>query len=116
MKSAKIYKIVRAEDWEKAKEAGVFRGALVDLEDCFIHFSSADQVRTTAERYFRGQEGLFLIAADAAALGDALKWEPSRGGALFPHLYGTLPMSAIVWTKPLPLEPDGTHRFPDEIP
>ena len=116
MKNAKIYKIVSTIDWQNAKESAVFGGAGIDLQDGFIHFSAADQVRSTAERYFRGQEGLFLIAADAAALGDALKWEPSRGGALFPHLYGTLPMSAIVWTKPLPLEPDGTHRFPDEIP
>lgn len=116
MKSGKIFKIVPGADWEKARKSGLFSGSADDLRDGFIHFSSASQLRETADRYFRGQEGLFLVAADAAALGDALKWEPSRGGALFPHLYGTLPMSAIVWTKPLPLESDGRHRFPDEIP
>lgn len=116
MKNVKIYKIVLAEEWQEAQKSGVFAGSAIDAHDKFIHFSDEMQVKATAERYFRGQDDLLLVAADAACLGEALKWEPSRGGALFPHLYGTLPMSAIVWTKALPLEPDGSHRFPDEIP
>ena len=116
MATAKIYKIVAADDWRKAQKSGVFSGSGVDLRDGFLHFSAAGQVRGTAERYFGGQDGLVLVAADAAALGEALKWEVSRGGERFPHLYGTLSMSAILWTKPLLLGPDGRHRFPDEIP
>ena len=112
----KIYKIVPAQDWIKAEKAGLFKGSADDVRDGFVHFSAAHQVRGTAERYFRGQEGLLLVAADAAPLGEALRWEVSRGGKKFPHLYGTLPMSAIVWTKPIPIGPDGRHRFPDEIP
>ena len=73
-------------------------------------------MRATAERYFRGQEGLVLVAADAGVLGEALQWEVSRGGEKFPHLFGALPMSAIVWMKPMKLGPDGRHLFPDEIP
>ena len=116
MKNTKIYKIMLAEEWRETEKSRLFAGSEIDRRDGFIHFSDASQAKATAERYFRGQDGLVLVAADAAQLGEALKWEPSRGGALFPHLYGTLPMSAIVWTKPLPLEPDGSHRFPDEIP
>jgi uncharacterized protein (DUF952 family) len=112
----KIYKIVTAQDWMKAEKFGLFKGSDHDLRDGFIHFSSGPQLRATAERYFRGQERLILVAADAAMLGEALKWEVSRGGENFPHLYGPLPMSAIVWTKPIPLGPDGRHCFPDEIP
>jgi uncharacterized protein (DUF952 family) len=112
----KIYKIVRTPDWIDAEKAGVFKGSADDARDGFVHFSAAHQLRATSERYFRGQADLVLVAADAAALGEALKWEASRGGDLFPHLYGLLPMSAIAWTKPLPLGPDGRHRFPDEIP
>jgi uncharacterized protein (DUF952 family) len=112
----KIYKIVTAQDWMKAENAGLFKGSPADMRDGFIHFSDSHQVRATAEHYFGGQDGLVLVAADAARLGEALKWEPSRGGEDFPHLYGDLPMGAIVWTKSLPLGPDGRHRFPDEIP
>lgn len=112
----KIYKIVPAREWIEAENAGLFKGSGSDVRDGFVHFSSAHQVRATAERYFRGQDGLLLVAADAAALGGALKWEAGRGGENFPHLYGALPMSAVVWTKPLLREPDGRHRFPDEIP
>lgn len=114
--TTKIYKIVRAQEWMKAEKAGLFKGSAEDARDGYLHFSQAHQLRGTAERYFGGQEGLLLVAADAAALGEALKWEVSRGGEKFPHLYGSLPMSAIAWTKPIPLGPDGRHRFPDEIP
>jgi uncharacterized protein (DUF952 family) len=112
----KIYKIMKAPDWIKAEKAGVFKGSADDARDGFVHFSTAQQIRETAERHFRGQADLVLVAADAARLGEALKWETSRGGERFPHLYGALMMSAVIWTRPLPLEPDGRHRFPDEIP
>ena len=116
MKSATIYKILPATEWEKVKKSAAFLGSDVDIRDGFIHFSDAGQVEATAERYFRGQDGLLLVAADAVALGEALKWEVSRSGEKFPHLYATLPMSAVIWTKTLLREPDGRHRFPDEIP
>ena len=112
----KIYKIVIVDEWRKAEEAGFFDGSAIDVRDGFIHFSAAHQVRGTAERYFRGQKGLLLVAVDTAALGGALKWEKSRGGEDFPHLYGALPMSAIVSTTPMTLGSDEQHLFPDEIP
>jgi uncharacterized protein (DUF952 family) len=114
--TVEIYKIVAAAEWINAEKAGVFKGSAIDARDGFIHFSALHQVRGTVERHFRGQADLILAAADATALGKALKWEVSRGGDRFPHLYGVLPMSAVKWTKPLPLGADGHHRFPDEIP
>ncbi|TCT06832.1 DUF952 domain-containing protein [Aquabacter spiritensis] len=107
-----IYKIAPAALWQDAVRAGRFVGAPVDLEDGFIHFSTAAQMHETAQRHFAGQADLLLIAVDAPALGDALKWEPSRGGALFPHLYGPLPLDAVRTVMPLPLGPDGGHVFP----
>lgn len=112
-RSTIIYKIVHRSAWSDARKAGVFDGAAVDLADGFIHFSTADQVRETAAKHFAGEADLLLVAVETASLGDALKWEPSRGGALFPHLYGTLPMSAVLSERPLPLDADGTHQFPD---
>ncbi|MCP8896275.1 DUF952 domain-containing protein [Shinella daejeonensis] len=108
-----VYKIVPASLWRQAQQAGFFAGAPVDLADGFIHFSTAMQVSETAARHFAGQEDLRLIAVDAGALGDGLRFEPSRGGDLFPHLYATLPLSAVLWEKPLPLGKDGLHRFPE---
>jgi uncharacterized protein (DUF952 family) len=84
----------------------------VDLADGYIHFSTAAQARETAAKHFAGQADLVLVAVDAGALGTALRWEPSRGGQLFPHLYAELPMAAVRWVKPLPLGPDGVHVFP----
>jgi uncharacterized protein (DUF952 family) len=107
-----IYKICDAAAWQAAERTGEFAGAPVDLADGYIHFSTADQVAETAAKHFAGQGDLVLVAVAADALGPALKWEPSRGGALFPHLYDTLPRSAVRWTKPLPLGPDGHHVFP----
>ena len=92
------------------------RGAPVDAGDGFIHFSSAAQVRATAAEYFAGLENLLLIAVDADALGEALRWEVSRGGDLFPHLYGALPLSAVLWARPLPLGSDRRHVFPELAP
>jgi uncharacterized protein (DUF952 family) len=111
-----IYKICDAALWREAERAGVFGGAPVDLADGYIHFSTAGQVAETAARHFAGQTDLLLVAIDTEVLGPALRYEPSRGGALFPHLYGTLPLSAVRWVQPLPLGPDGRHVFPELAP
>jgi len=110
-----VYKICDAGLWRDAERAGVFDGAPVDLTYGYIHFSTAQQVAETAARHFAGMADLVLVAADAETLGAALRYEPSRGGAMFPHLYGTLPLSAVRWVKPLPLGPDG-HVFPELAP
>ena len=107
-----IYKITPQALWREAEASGRFTGAPIDVADGFIHFSTAAQVRETAAKHFSGQTDLLLAAIDDASLGDALKYEVSRGGALFPHLYGVLEMSAVLWVKPLPLGPDGAHQFP----
>ena len=111
-----IYKICESTLWQRAKRAGAFRGAPIDVRDGFIHFSTAAQVRETAAKHFAGTEDLMLIAVDADALGDALKWEVSRGGDLFPHLYGELSLAAVRWVKPLPLGIDQRHVFPELTP
>lgn len=111
--SALVYKILRAGEWAQAQAAGVFTGSAVDLSDGFIHFSTAAQAVETARKHFAGERDLTLAAVETAELGAALKWEVSRGGALFPHLYASLPLAAIVWTKPLPLGADGAHVFPE---
>ncbi len=90
----------------------MFRGSPVDLSDGFIHFSTAAQAVETAAKHFAGQRDLILASVDAATLGDRLKWEPSRGGALFPHLYGELELAAVTRIDPLPLGADGRHEFP----
>ncbi len=108
-----IYKICSAELWREAERAGLFAGAPLDLADGFIHFSTAAQVGETAARHFSGAAGQVLVAVDAGALGNGLKWEPSRGGDLFPHLYGSLPLAAVQWVKPLPLGAGGRHVFPE---
>ena len=108
-----IYKICDSAQWREAERTGVFTGAPVDHADGYIHFSCADQAAETAARHFAGKNDLLLVAVDAAALGSALRYEPSRGGALFPHLYGSLPLSAVRWVKPLPLGADGRHVFPE---
>lgn len=111
-----VYKILPKSDWRAAEAAGVYRGAPVDLADGFIHFSTTSQVRETAAKHFTGLADLVLIGFSAEALGPALKWEPSRGGALFPHLYATLDPALAIETADLPLGPDGRHRFPETIP
>ncbi len=110
-----IYKILPREAWEQAVRDGVYHGAPIDVRDGYIHFSSASQVVETAVKHFSGQKDLMLVAVDVASLSDALKWEPSRGGALFPHLYGPLPIDAVLSARALPLRADGTHLFPDEV-
>jgi uncharacterized protein (DUF952 family) len=111
-----VYKICERALWREAERDGVFRGASIDLRDGFIHFSTAAQVGETAARHFAGAADLVLVAVDAAALGDALTWEVSRGGDLFPHLYAALPLAAVRWAKPLPLGADGRHAFPELAP
>lgn len=107
----RIYKLLDALSWEAARAAGVFAGSAVDARDGFIHFSDADQAQETARLHFHGQSGLVLLTVDADQLGAALKWEPSRGGALFPHLYASLPMTAVVEARGLELDPDGAPRL-----
>jgi uncharacterized protein (DUF952 family) len=107
-----VYKICPVPLWLDAERTGEFQGSEADRRDGFIHLSTADQVRETAEKHFAGQSDLVLVSVDVSKLGNWLKWEPSRGGALFPHLYGSLDMTAVVRTEPLPLRPDGTHDFP----
>lgn len=110
-----IYKICSEELWRTAEKAGRFDGAPVDLADGYIHFSTASQVRETARRHFSGQHDLLLVAVEADALGDNLQWEPSRGGALFPHLFAALDPVATLWVRPLPLGADGVHEFPEDL-
>ncbi len=113
MPSRTIYHMCRREEWEAAAEAGRYGGSSQDAADGFLHFSSAEQIVESAARHRAGQDGLVLLAVDGALLGAALKWEQSRGGALFPHLYGGLPLEAVVRVDDLPLGPDGRHVFPD---
>ena len=116
MVTTAIYKICERSLWDAAVAAGVFAGAPVDLRDGFIHFSTAGQVTETAARHFAGMTDLVLVAINAERLGPELKWEVSRGGALFPHLYAALPLAAVQWSRPLPLGADGRHLFPELVP
>lgn len=108
-----IYKILRTEEWAALRTDKETPGAPIDVADGFVHFSTAEQARETAAKHFAGAEGLYLAALETDRMGDALKWEVSRGGALFPHLYGPLRLSDVLWCQPLPLADDGHHRFPD---
>ena len=109
---SRIYKILPRADWTAAHEAGRFEGSAVDRQDGFIHFSTAEQAAETAAKWFAGQRDLVLVAVDADALGATLKWERSRGGALFPHLYGDLAVKAVQRVDPLPLDEKGRHVLP----
>jgi uncharacterized protein (DUF952 family) len=108
-----IYKICSRPLWQDAEKAGIFDGAPIDIIDGYLHFSTAQQVQETAAKHFAGEDDLLLIAIDPDRLGEALRFEPSRGGDLFPHLYAPLPLSAVLWVRPLPLGSDGRHIFPD---
>lgn len=108
-----VLKILRADEWAALQEAGHSPGAPVDVADGFVHLSTPAQAPGTAARHFPGEAGLTLLALDADTLGAELVWEPSRGGALFPHLYRDLRMSDVLWSAPLPPGPDGAHLFPD---
>lgn len=102
-----IYKLLRRDEWAALQRDGESLGAPVDLADGYVHFSTATQIAETARRHFAGVEGLELLAYEADAFGPALRWEPSRGGDLFPHLYATLRHAEIVWHRTLTLGPDG---------
>ncbi len=111
-----IYKIAPATLWREAEARGRFFGAPVDLTDGFIHFSTAEQTRETAAKHFAGEADLLLIAVEAEALGDALIWERSRGGQLFPHLYAPLDPAAARSVAPIPVAPHGDHDFSGLLP
>jgi uncharacterized protein (DUF952 family) len=110
-----VYKIVPAVLWQAAEKTGVFEGAMIDVQDGYIHFSTAAQARRTAELYFAGQHDLLIVAIEGDVLGEALVYEPSRGGDLFPHLYAPLRVADILWARPLPIGADGHHVFPEDM-
>ncbi len=112
MTGSSIYHICTRAEWQAAQARGRYEGSSQDRADGFIHFSTAAQVEASAAKHRAGQDGLVLVAVDAEALGAALRWEESRGGALFPHLYGALPLEAVRAVEDLPLGPDGAHVFP----
>ena len=97
-----IYKILTADQWQDLQAAGETQGAPIDVNDGYVHFSTASQAAETAAKHFAGQQGLWLLALEAETLGEALKWEISRGEQLFPHLYAPLSMADVIWAKPLP--------------
>lgn len=113
---ATIYKICERALWLAAETAGQFRGSAIDERDGFIHFSTGPQLAETAAKHFAGQSKLLLVAVNADALGHELKWERSRGGDLFPHLYAALPLHAVRWVQPLPDEIEGMRRLPELEP
>jgi uncharacterized protein (DUF952 family) len=111
-----IYKIIAASHWRAAEHDGIFRGSADDLRDGFIHFSTAEQIEETAAKHFAGQDDLLLLSVDGDKLGAALRWEASRGGALFPHLHGELALAAVIKVEPLPLNADDRHALPRLTP
>jgi uncharacterized protein (DUF952 family) len=111
-----VYKICERTAWRLAEQSGTYGGSTADARDGFIHFSTAAQLAGTVAKHFSGQRELLLVAVDAGALGSGLKWEPSRGGELFPHLYAALPLSAVRWTKPVPDEVAGRRDLPELAP
>jgi uncharacterized protein (DUF952 family) len=112
MEQRPIYHMCSQAEWAAAEAAGFYHGSSQDAADGFIHFSAPQQIRESARKHRAGQADLVLVTVDASKLGAALKWEASRGGALFPHLYGPLPLTSVIRVDPLPLGPDGFHLFP----
>lgn len=111
-----IYKIATKQQWAEAQKIGSFNGAPIDLADGYIHFSTAAQTRETATKHFAGQTDLLLLSVDEEKLGTDLKYEVSRGGQLFPHLYAKLPLEAVSKIAEMPLDDDGNRIFPDDLP
>ncbi len=109
-----IYKIFRADEWAELRDQGTTRGAPIDLADGYIHLSTGSQVTETCRRYFGDATDLVLAVLDSEDFGAYLKWEVSRGGAKFPHLYRALRLEDVMWHKDLPLGPDG-HEFPEGV-
>jgi len=112
MPDSTAYKVLTAEQMHALETDGSFAGAPADVQDGYIHLSTAAQLRETIDKHFAGQDGLWLAAIDLDALGDAVKWEPSRGGQLFPHIYGALPLEAVIAYSEVHYEPDGGLRLP----
>lgn len=110
------YKIISTKDWATFQTAGHYAGSAVDLADGYIHMSTAGQIAVTARKHYAGRDGLMLLTVDLGALGEALKWEPSRGGDLFPHLYAHLPISAVTASQAFAVGTDGTFSFEGEAP
>ncbi len=115
MEGSLIYHMCRAEEWDAAKDKGRYEGSSQDTADGFIHFSTAEQICESAAKHRAGQSDLVLLTVKTEKLGSALKWEPSRNGAFFPHLYGPLPLDAVSHIDPLPLGTDGRHVFPKNL-
>lgn len=113
--SKHLYKVLSKPDWEAAVDQGSFHGCGIDLNDGFIHLSDKNQVVSTVERYFAGQEGLLLITLDSSDFSNDLKWEPSRDGALFPHVYGSIPTESVIDVWALAIDADGKHVFPEHL-
>ena len=109
-----IFKIFRPSEWQTLHEQGATVGAPIDISDGYVHFSTSAQVAETTEKHFAEDGDLWLLALEAGGLGEDLKWEPSRGGQLFPHLYGSLRMADVTWAKSLPLI-EGVHQFPGDM-
>jgi len=112
MPDSTAYKVLTAEQMSALEHDGSFAGAPVDLQDGYIHLSTAAQLQETLDKHFAGQHGLWLAAVDLEALGEAVKWEPSRGGQLFPHIYAALPLDAVIAYSEVHYEPDGSLRLP----
>jgi uncharacterized protein (DUF952 family) len=110
-----VFKILRAVEWDEARRLGAFEGSADDLRDGFIHLSDRRQIEGSLARHFAGVRELVLVALDPRRLGDALRWEPSRGGALFPHLYGRLPCDAALWAEPVETSETGGHILPERL-
>ena len=115
MAAMRVYKILTEEEVLALRRDGAFEGAPVDREDGYIHLSAGHQVADTAEKHFAGQQGLWILAMDAEALGDDLKWEEARGGNRFPHLYREIRLADVLWVRPLQQGPDGRFRFSEEV-
>jgi len=110
-----IFKILRAEEWQTLLAEGRTHGAPIDVADGYIHFSTANQTRETLDKHFAGEDNLILLAVETDGLGADLKWEPSRGGALFPHLYSLLRLADVAWSAPISLSPGGAHILPSRF-
>lgn len=111
---SRIYHVCRADEWEAALNFGFYSGSSQDIADGFIHFSSKDQVRQSVMKHRAGQDHLVMLCVDQNALGESLKWEASKKGELFPHVYGKVPLSAVRDVYPLQLSPDEEHIFPSD--
>ena len=110
-----IFKILLPQEWRELQRVGQTAGATIDLKDGYIHFSTAAQLRETAAKHFAGKTEIFVVACDTDQMDSPLKWEVSRGGDLFPHLYGSLEIRSVLWHEAVTFE-DGQHQFSNRIP